>query len=72
MTLEEKARILRSVDASHFRFAADPSAKEHQPHVKFAHVEQQMLIERLLSSDSATDVRCCRIECESLAAVVAR
>ena len=50
MTLEEKERAMRQVNASsNFTAEKIPGA------VRFEHVEQDMLIERLLGSDSADD-----------------
>lgn len=52
MTLEERERMQRAVSASS-RFTAEPAGLSAS--TTFANVEQQALIDRLLSSDSATD-----------------
>lgn len=53
MTLEERERIKRQVyaEGGNFKFNAAP----HEPSTTFQNVEQQLLIERLLNSESSDD-----------------
>ena len=52
LTLEERERVKRQL-AARATFGAEPTSSMSS--TRFEQVEQQMLIDRLLSSDSATD-----------------
>lgn len=54
MTLEEKERIMRQVSASS-TFKSSASTKSQDGAVKFALIEQTMLVERLLSCEDTAD-----------------